>query len=309
MTVRPLSDHQVRSAAFAWLSRLVDTHGDELPYRHLADGFMIEGYRVPLLGPQGIFKPQVLAEIPLSITTAPNGRYNDSFDDQGLLAYRYRGTDPGHRDNAGLRLAMQRRTPLIYLHGIVRGKYLAAWPVYVVGDDPQGLTFTVAIDDVNLLDRGTVAVGAPCVADPRADESRRVYITGIFRRRLHQRGFRERVMQAYRSQCAMCRLKHDKLLDAAHIIGDTEAGGEPVVPNGLSLCKIHHAAFDQHFLGVSPDCRILVRQDILVETDGPMLRHGLQELHGTALVLPRRPEQQPDRDRLALRFERFRKAG
>lgn len=309
MNSGPLSDHQVRSAAFAWLSRLVEIHGDNLPYQPLANGFMIAGQRVPLLGPQGIFKPRVLAEIPLSITTAPHGPYDDSFDDHGLLAYRYRGTDPGHRDNAGLRLAMQRRTPLVYLHGIVRGKYLAAWPVYIVGDDPQNLTFTVAIDDVKMLDSAAAATGASVGADPLADQSRRVYITGIFKKRLHQRGFRERVMQAYRSQCAMCRLKHDELLDAAHIIGDTEVRGEPVVPNGISLCKIHHAAFDQHFLGVSPDYQILVRRDILVETDGPMLRHGLQELHGTALVLPRRSEQRPDQDRLALRFERFRDAG
>jgi hypothetical protein len=28
-----------------------------------------------------------------------------------------------HRDNVGLRTAMQRQTPLIYLHGIVQGLY------------------------------------------------------------------------------------------------------------------------------------------------------------------------------------------
>jgi Transglycosylase associated protein/HNH endonuclease len=40
------------------------------------------------------------------------------------------------------------------------------------------------------------------------------------------------------------------------------------VPNGLSLCKLHHAAFDRHFLGLRPDYVIEVRRDILKEHDG-----------------------------------------
>ena len=51
-----------------------------------------------------------------------------------------------------------------------------------------------------------------------------------------------------------------------------------------------------------------MRVDILAEVDGPMLRHGLQEVHGARLVLPRREEQRPNRDFLAERFERFRAA-
>ena len=73
--------------------------------------------------------------------------YDDGFTDGGFLRYRYRGDDPRHRDNAGLRLAMQRRTPLIYLHGIVPGLYEPAWPVFIVEDHPEELTFIVAIDD------------------------------------------------------------------------------------------------------------------------------------------------------------------
>jgi putative restriction endonuclease len=79
----------------------------------LAEGFRFDGQRVPLIGPQGIFKPAVLPEMPLTIATVPviEGRerpYEDEMDENGLLLYRYRGTDPSHRDNAGLRLAMRR---------------------------------------------------------------------------------------------------------------------------------------------------------------------------------------------------------
>ena len=99
------------------------------------------------------------------------------------------------------------------------------------------------------------------------------------------------------------------MLDTAHIIGDRESGGEPVVPNGLSLCKIHHAAFDANLLGVSPDYAVSIDAALLAETDGPMLRHGLQEMHGQLLWLPSRRADRPDRDRLAQRWVDFGQAG
>lgn len=67
-------------------------------------------------------------------------------------------------------------------------------------------------------------------------------------------------------------------------------------------------AFDRHFIGVSPDYEIVVREDLLHEQDGPMLRHGIQEIHQRKLILPRKAIEHPDRDRLAERFEEFRKA-
>jgi len=58
-------------------------------------------------------------------------------------------------------------------------------------------------------------------------------------------------------------------------------------------------------LGVSPDYLVLVRRDVLEEIDGPMLRHGLKEMHGAKIALPRSKDQWPDRERLKARFERF----
>lgn len=98
-----------------------------------------------------------------------------------------------------------------------------------------------------------------------------MYITATVRQRLHQRTFRERVMQACGEQCSLCRLRHGELLDAAHIIPDGRPGGDPIVQNGLALCKLHHAAFDRRFLGIRPDYMVEVRRDLLEENDGPML--------------------------------------
>jgi putative restriction endonuclease len=123
--------------------------------------------------------------------------------------------------------------------------------------------------------------------------------------RLHQRRFRELVVSAYRHRCAVCRLAHPELLDAAHILPDKDERGKPEVPNGLSLCKIHHGAYDAEILGVDAEYRVHIRGDVLQEEDGPMLLHGLQELHGALITLPRAVAQYPNRDYLAERFDRF----
>ena len=293
-------DARVRAAAFEWLKSMVATHGDVLPRDPLAQGFELQGNRIRLLGPQGIFKPAIL-EAPLSITTAPNGPYDDAFAADGLLRYRYRGTDPNHRDNRGLRFAMEQRLPLVYFHGLVPGKYVAAWPVFVVGDAPELLSFSVAVDDAEHLGLAETAEWTAA----ESGDARRAYVTAQTRRRLHQRAFRERVLRAYRHQCALCRLRHDELLDAAHIIPDKEPEGEPIISNGLALCHLHHKAFDRFFLGIRPDYVIEVRPDVLLEKDGPTLRHAIQALHGQRISLPRRTEDQPSVILLEDRYERF----
>jgi putative restriction endonuclease len=294
------SDLQFRLAAFNWLTEQVDIHGDVLDWTLLKLGFELGGERVHVVSPQGIFSPAQM-ELPLSIRTAVEGPYDDSLDEGRFLHYRYRGNDPQHRDNVGLREVMRRQLPLIYFFGLIPGRYLTVWPVYIVGDDPQNLTFQVAVDNLE-----SVKLAAE---EPRAlaegAEIRRVYVTSTVRARLHQRSFRERVIYAYRSTCALCRLRHRRLLDAAHIIPDSEEGGVPTVSNGLSLCKLHHAAFDNFMLGVSPDHEIQIREDVLLEHDGPMLVHGLQELHGQKIQLPHRQADRPSRDALAWRYERF----
>jgi putative restriction endonuclease len=83
----------------------------------------------------------------------------------------------------------------------------------------------------------------------------------------------------------------------------------PIVPNGLALCKLHHAAFDAYILGVRPDYVIEVRRDILDEIDGPMLRHGLQEIAGQRIYLPRDERLRPRPDLLEERYTIFRRAG
>lgn len=302
------SNAGLRRVAFDWLRRQVGLFGDVLPRSLLAQGFEFQGERVPLLGPQGIFKPRIM-DVPLSITTIPSGPYDDGYSADGMLLYRYRGTDPLHRDNVGLRHAMLHHIPLVYFYRVLKGKYMAVWPAFVVGDDPEALTFKVEVDDARYMSSGLGEKLADYRVEDDATSARRAYITAAVRQRVHQRSFRERVLQAYQEQCALCRLRHQELLDAAHIIPDTEPDGEPVVENGLALCKLHHAAFDRQFLGIRPDFVIEIRSDILKESDGPMLLHGLKEMHHREIWVPRDRRLRPKEDLLARRYQRFLDAG
>jgi putative restriction endonuclease len=298
------ADAHIRRLAFEWLSEQAELHGDALPREVLAAGFTHNGERVPLLGPQGIFKPRVL-ELPISITTVSGGPYSDSLDPSGLLSYKYRGTDPGHVDNRGLRELMRRKIPLVYFYGLAPGKYLALWPSLVVADRPDALTFTVAVDDSAVAEKLLQSESGRIATPDDGADIRRGYVTTVARRRIHQQAFRERVIRAYRNQCACCRLKHEQLLDAAHIIPDSDPEGEPRVSNGIALCKLHHAAFDKYFISVTPEYIIEIRSDVLAETDGPMLKHGLQGMHGLRLQLPMNHASRPDQDLLAKRHARF----
>jgi putative restriction endonuclease len=179
---------------------------------------------------------------------------------------------------------------------------MACWPAYLVHDNPAELSFSVALDD------HTLACREMTLAEVDESVVRRSYVTALVRRRMHQQTFRERVLRAYREHCAVCRLRHSELLEAAHILPDRHERGEPIVSNGLSLCTLHHAAFDSHILGIRPDLVVEIRDDILEEVDGPMLVHGLQRFQGNRILVPRSELHQPNRDFLAERYDLFRKA-
>lgn len=164
---------------------------------------------------------------------------------------------------------MLNNLPLVYFHGIIPGLYMALWPVYVVGDNPESITFTAALDD--MVSSRDLEVFADSGEEQM--QLRRQYVTTQARRRLHQRAFRERVLQAYRNQCALCRL--------------------------------HHADFDRFFLTIRPDFIIEVRADIPEEEDGPTLRHAFQGIHVQHIVLPARKALHPTVAHLEQRYARF----
>jgi len=84
---------------------------------------------------------------------------------------------------------------------------------------------------------------------------------------------------------------------------------EPLNIIGISLWKIHHAAFDKLSIGIRPDYTIEIRSDIMTESDGPMLLHGLQKLDGQMIIGFTEAVDWPNREFLEKRYDIFIRTG
>jgi putative restriction endonuclease len=177
------------------------------------------------------------------------------------------------------------------------GRYAVLAPVFVVSVDRslRRVEFEAALPITNT---------GPAVHT--SEEEVRRYATREAIVRLHQQRFRAAVLGAYATHCAVCCLPEAALPQAAHIIADSDALGAATVVNGISLCAIHHLAYDCNLLGISPDGVVHIARRLLDEIDGPMPRARLQGFHRARILLPRRPGDRPDPVRLQLRFEGFR---
>jgi putative restriction endonuclease len=292
--VTGFAEVQLRTTIMKRLATRVAESGGFLNRAELSDFDCGDGLRRRLMDTsKGIWNPRDL-QATLSIVSSPDGPYDDTEVEGGLFRYDYRaGSIAG--DNTKLRRAGELGLPLILLRKITGGVYVPIFPVYVIDDDVHRRQFVIAVDESLRI-----------LANPSSmSEVERRYAEQITRHRLHQATFRGMVVRAYEVRCAVCRLRHGDLLDAAHITADTDETGLATVSNGLSLCKIHHAAYDRNLMGISPDYRVEINRSLLEEVDGPMLKHGLQEMHGTSLVVPMRSSERPDPGRLATRFDAF----
>jgi len=294
-----VEDEHLRSSCFASLDVLCAQYGEDVPYKGGLDkGFPFAGKRVPFLSPQkGIFRAAVQNDpSALSINTSAKSPYDDEAVPDGFF-YAYRAGSPDQPDNRALRAARLSQAALVYFVATRPGWYRPIYPVYVLEDDL--VSRRVLVSPGRMI--GPLDEPEPILVE---DPLERKYAVREIRVRLHQARFRGRVLVAYSSLCAICRLKESRLLDAAHIAGDMEKKGEPVIPNGMSLCSIHHRAFDQDLVGVSPDFKVHVAKRLLEDEDGPMLEL-LKGFNQLPIVLPSKPSWRPDPGRLAERFARF----
>jgi len=98
--------------------------------------------------------------------------------------------------------------------------------------------------------KARVAFGAAdqeALAPPATALERRCALRAV-KQRLDQASFREAVITAYSVRCALSGLPESLLLDADIVADKDEQFRRPVVPNGIPLSKIHHAAFDAHLI-------------------------------------------------------------
>lgn len=298
---------RLRAAAFERVQSLCEVHA-HLTAQQLGEGFYVDGQRYPLVNPRrGIFKPAQMRFL-LSVNTVfpKSGNrvwYDDQrevhrqiFDGDEMVDYAFMGQNPDSADNRWLREAFENNIPSSISSGSLPAAIRRSCQ-HSRGWDAAGR-------------RARIAFGLPgqsALALPETEAERRYALRAV-KQRLHQASFREAVIGAYRGRCALSGLPEPMLLDAAHIIEDRDDRlGQPIGRNGIPLSKIHHAAFDAHLIGIDPDYRLHVSERLLTQNDGPMLE-AIKGLDGGLLRLPKRPQDHPDRDCLARRFERFKAA-
>ena len=100
-------------------------------------------------------------------------------------------------------------------------------------------------------------------------------------------GFRQAVMQIYDYTCAVCALNirassGESVTDAAHIIPFSVSYNDDI-RNGMSLCKLHHWAFDAGLISVSETYQVVVSP--FMTEHGPTASM-LARLHDRQIWLP-----------------------
>jgi len=304
-------DSRMRMAAFEQVKKLstIYTH---IPAKEISKGFTFRGNNISLLSrPRGIFKPKEMKFLLSIKTTIPRPGRNPWYEDQidahkqilegetEHISYNFmKKGGPEARDNQLLREASENQIPIIYFLGIAPGQYQAIVPAFIGEWDRNVQKVKVFFGKSNQMG----------MVPPETSEERR-YTLHMVKQRVHQGRFRESILTAYRERCALSGIPERRLLDAAHIIPDADTEfGQPVIPNGLLLSKIHHAAFDGHLIGIDPDYRIHVSKRLLDQDDGPTFE-ALKQLGGKKLRLPKRIQDYPDRERLEIRYNEFKAMG
>jgi putative restriction endonuclease len=287
-----------RESLFNKVIELANTHDGMLSRQELSE-FVYDGETVRLIDPQGgIWNPGAswtaspALSATLSINTTLSGIYDDQEVADGLWRYDYQSGGVEGK-NTKLRKAWELQLPIIWFRQQEIGRRYVPYLVYVIDDFPE-LGYCLISPDLSLS-----------LAIKTGDEIQKRYALREMKQRLHQPAFRAKVLSAYGVRCAVCNLQMGALLEGAHITPDSDPNSSTKVNNGICLCKIHHSAYDATLLGIDTDFSIHIRADVMQESDGPMLKYGLQEMHGKDLILPSQQDHWPDLSRLSHRFHEF----
>jgi putative restriction endonuclease len=300
-------DHALRQSALAQARELALAYSEIVPLGALRQGFMHEGQRISFGSfYKGIYraKEQAGPGALTLMTAAPKPGHPAPYEDvvdpgARTIIYHYRAGSPDQSDNQHMRAARELQAPLIYFLGIDAGQYQVIAPVFVRDDDPGSQTVLL---EIGLPHQDTQGEG---IVSPEGARREQFVMVA---RRLDQARFRRDVLRAYRKRCAVCALREPQLVEAAHIVRFSEPDAVDTIINGIALCAIHHLAYDRNLLGIDPSGLVHIGARLLEGQDGPMLQAGLQGFHGANIAQPRRSNERPDPDRLALRFEEFQTA-
>lgn len=127
-------------------------------------------------------------------------------------------------------------------------------PLHDFGESAQDLNSLENVleqvaDEERVFDEGEIN---------RFGAQRRIVVR-IITQKVREASFKRRVLTAYNSQCAFCSLQL-KLVDAAHIVPVAQEGSTDDTSNGLTLCSLHHRAYDNALITIDESFQTLVNR-------------------------------------------------
>jgi putative restriction endonuclease len=109
--------------------------------------------------------------------------------------------------------------------------------------------------------------------------------------RINQRFFRDAVLSAYDNKCCITGLDQPRLLIASHIKPwkDSDPATERTNPrNGLCLSALYDKAFDEGFMTITPEFRILLSKSLRAALPHEVVQETFLRFEGTKITTPQR---------------------
>jgi hypothetical protein len=211
--------------------------------------------------------------------------YDDDLSDEALL-YHYPLTGrPGGRDAADVaatKAAARLALPVFVIlqtgsTRTVRKAWISAW------DDEERL-FLVEFAPAPVPRESPPTDDQPFVMFEEHDEVMR-----LVRGRPNQQRFKLQVLHRYGGQCALREVTAPELVQAAHLVPDSDRGSSDP-RNGLPLCSNHRLALDRGLVAIDPPTRNIVVLGGHTARALGVLRSSLDHLPAQrgACVMPRR---------------------
>lgn len=307
-------------------SRLNLAHRERLAWFEQREG-TVSFYPAPLEGgllvvsrPKGIYKPKDL-QYAVSVRINLDSRYPDGEviprpDGSWFFAYHQENPDPKRRDdeytNLGLMACIRDQLPVGILReraGSASGRTEydvlgLAYPVlwndgyfYLDSDPSSGAGRDIVADVLTATAEHEELEDGEHRPPPSDDYDARLRLLRAIVARRGQAGFRQSLMKAYASSCAVTGSAVTEVLEAAHL--RPYRGPESNTPtNGLLLRADIHTLLDLRMLAIEPGSRTVTVSRALRETE-------YASLVGQRIIEPKNASSRPHAEALRGLWDEF----
>lgn len=127
-------------------------------------------------------------------------------------------------------------------------------------------------------------------------DSHEGHLTITHERYIRDPGFKTLVYRAYENRCAMCGIQLE-LVEAAHIVPHSHEKGTDEISNGISLCTLHHAAYDRSLIYFDEEYNIIINESKMEYLEKVGLDSGFRKFKALAfekILLPANHLLQPN---------------